>query len=220
MPSSIVWLIVLIIITGIMVLVFSIFSVLAASDVFKSFYYAPGNLRTAHVLLLLSAGLGFGTVLLIFLFIILAISSHVLKSPKLMSIVAKGTTPTKQEIVEMYDELKNVPHGRALPTLLMTLLIIMLIMTFVIGILSIISTAYIGGVGPKDNYLKTAYSYSMIVAIVATISIFFFVGMLVIYIFIRKTINSNIEKMEKFEQDAEKLAGINVKELESKRGIY
>lgn len=200
-----IWLVLLLILVSIILLTVSITSAIGTVKAHQSSAYPAPNskMKNAHTYLLIATCLGWSSIAIMLVVIIVGLTTHLFYSPPVSDVISKKTTPTKEDLKKVLDEINQLSSSRTIQWALLFALIVVTIFTIIMGIMAVIASIEIGGITvPLDSYAKQARTMAVITAVISLVCIFFLVVSLVVYIMVRKSREKELEKLEKIEENA------------------
>lgn len=185
--------IVFVVLVLVILVVSSVYAVLGAINSFNSAYYnVSAPLRSAYSYLTIAGALGFSVVLVLFVIALVAIFTDGFTVESATDELLKKQSFSGEDIATLAQHRKHLKSSGTAQIFVLTVVIILFVMTFVVGILATIAAVDIGGMLSKDTTAETAYTDAVVASVLGMSSIFFTLMIVVAYLGVR---SSRLEKI-------------------------
>jgi TRAP-type C4-dicarboxylate transport system permease small subunit len=160
--AATVWFVVMAIFACILLFVTSLLASIGAGDAYaSSLYNTDSSVRSAHQNLVIASVLGWVTLVILVIIIIVAAVSGLFTWPSVSEALKSKDSLTQNELAALYKGEKELSSGQTSQVIVLIVMIILGIIIFIIGILSAIAAVSLSSVTDPDAKAKNAYNMSI-----------------------------------------------------------
>lgn len=204
------------IIAGLMLLITSITSSLAAGNIYNSVTYAnSNNARVAYQYLLIAAVLSWCALLLIIVILIVAVVTGGFTTMELSSEFLANPEPNKLDLIKSYKVHRNLASVGSTEIVIICVYISLALITAIIGILSLLAMIQIGKISNRDDKASSSYTNSIITIISSLATLILLIVAVISYFGMRTKRLEQYKQVDAFVVLAEERLGVNRIELDS-----
>lgn len=215
MASTIIF-VVMTIIAGLLLLIASITSTMAAANIMKSNSYASNQkAKNAYQYLVIAAVLGWSSLVTLIVILIVAVIAGGFTTTQLSTEFINNPNPNKVDLVEGFKVKKSLESGGTTQIIIIIIFIALAILTLIIGILSVMSAVQIGGIPNRDSFASSAYTETIITAIATIAGIAMLIIAIIAFFGIRAAKQQQYKEAETFVALTEQKLGVQRTELEA-----
>lgn len=208
--------VILIIIVLALLLTISITSAIAAADIASSSAYnIDQKARDAHQQLTIAASLGWSALAILIAILIMAAVTGGFTKDEISNELLNSKTPSKKDLLAVYKNEKELSKGQSISLIVLIVLFIIAIITFVIGILNAIAATNISPIQNVDNKTHTAYTESIIGAVVGIAGVVIIGISIWIYMVLRNNRKKQISQLRNYEEVTESKLSVTKQQLET-----
>ena len=212
--ASAVLFIVMAIIACILLLVVSLTATAGAIDTFNSVYYTSDpNIRSAHQYLTISAALGWSSLAILIVILVVAAIAGGFSTVEISEALLTKTNPTKEDLIAAYRGERELAAGYTTQIIVLITLIILAIVIFIIGSLSAVAASSIANMKQRDSYANSAYTYSIVTAVIAILGIGIMITAIIAYWGIKIARDTQLKEVEVFDKKIQQQYGVTPAQL-------
>jgi len=184
-------------------IVVSVFSAMAATNISKSATYnTDDHAKSAHQSLTIAAALGWVLVVVLIVVLIMGFFAGGFTTTEISDAILQKQHPTSTEAAAAAKGASELSSGSGAQTTVLILLIISSIVTMVIGGLAAHAAVRINEIATKDGPASAAYTHSIIAAVVGLGTVGILLVALISWVAIREARADKIKELEEFEKKA------------------
>lgn len=204
--ASVGWFIALSIIIIIMMISTSVINTIGSTNTYGSTLYNQiSNVRVAHQWLTISAILGFVSVAVFIIILLIAIYADGLNVGTVESYITEpqGNISISQ-LSQAYNEELMLTVAGTTQNIVLIVLAILLIVMFIIGIMNILAATQLGTTNQTDDSVTYAYNLSIAGSVIYAMLVILMLIVVFLYVGIIHTRQGNLELLELYTKEAEK----------------
>lgn len=160
--AATVWFIMMAIFACILLFITSLLCSIGAGDAYgSSLYNTNASVRSAHQNLTIASVLGWITLVILVIILIVAAASGLFSWPSVSEALKSKDSLTQNELAALYKGEKELSAGQTAQAIVLIVMIILGIIIFIIGILAVMAAVQLSSVTNPDSKARNAYNMSI-----------------------------------------------------------